>query len=153
MLGKTRFNFWLDLTIFVTFAATAITGILLWLIIPSGRGSGRLVFYGLTRREWVDLHNWVGLGMLLLVAIHLMLHWPWIICVAQRMFGKLAEQARVNFTLNSILFAFFLLTNLSGLVVWLALSHGGYQGGRNPDYNASFFGLQWTRSLLSARAV
>ena len=57
MLGKNKFNFWLDITIFIAFTATAITGLILWLLIPSGQGSGQLIFYGLTRRQWVDIHN------------------------------------------------------------------------------------------------
>ncbi|MBN1219738.1 MAG: DUF4405 domain-containing protein [Anaerolineae bacterium] len=143
MLGKTKLNFWLDLTIFITFVITTITGLLLWLVIPSGSGSGWLVFYGLTRREWVELHNWFGVGMLLGITFHLILHWRWIICVVQRFFGRLAQQARVNFFLDSVLFALFFLTNLSGLVAWLVLPAGGYRGGRNPYYNASLLG--WTR--------
>jgi len=141
MLGKNRTNFWLDVIIFITFVMTASTGLLLWLIIPSGQGKGWYVFFGLTRHNWVDLHNWVGLAMLVGVSLHLILHWRWIVCVIQRFFSKLAGQARVNFSLDSVLFVFFFLTMLSGLVAWLVLPSGGYRGGRNPFFNATLFGL------------
>jgi hypothetical protein len=146
MLGKNKFNFWLDITIFIVFIVTAITGLMLWLLIPSGQGSGWLTFWGLTRRQWVDVHNWVGLVMLLGVIIHLALHWRWINCILDRFWGKLARPARINFSLNIILFSAFLVTGVSGLVLWLILPGGGYQGGRNPFYYATLYGLtrhQW----------
>jgi hypothetical protein len=141
MAGKTRFNFWLDLTIFTAFLLTALTGLMLWLLIPGGRGSGQLIYLGLSRRGWVDLHQWLGLAMLLGALLHLVLHWRWIACVAPRFFKKLARQARLNFGLDSLMLIAFSLTGLSGLVVWLVLPGGGYQGGRNPFYGAALLGL------------
>ena len=141
MFGKTKNNFWLDVTIFTMFLVTALTGLLLWLLLPDGRGSGNTIFLGLTRNAWVDLHNWVGLAMLAGVTLHLVLHWKWISCVSRRYFKKLARQARLNFSLNSLLFIAFFLVNLSGLIVWLVLPSGGYQGGRNPFYNATILTL------------
>jgi hypothetical protein len=141
MYGKTKFNFWFDITIFMTFGVTTITGLMLWLIIPSGRGSGWLIFFGLTRHQWVDIHNWAGLAMLIGIILHLILHLPWITCVIKRFFGRLARQARLNFSLDSLMFVVFFLVSLSGLVAWLVLPSGGYQGGRNPFYGATLFSL------------
>ena len=141
MFGKTKNNFWLDVTIFTLFLVTALSGLLLWLVLPDGRGSGETIFLGLTRHTWIDLHNWVGLAMLAGVTLHLLLHWKWISCVSRRYFKKVAYQARVNFSLNSLLFVAFLLVNLSGLIVWLVLPGGGYQGGRNPFYGATLLTL------------
>ncbi|MBN1991061.1 MAG: DUF4405 domain-containing protein [Anaerolineae bacterium] len=141
MLGKTKFNFWLDVIILATFLVTAVTGLLLWLVIPGGQGNGWTIFFGLTRRDWVELHNWFGVGMLLGVTLHLIFHWRWITCVMQRFFGKLARPARINFSLDSALFVLFFVASLSGLVAWLVLPGGGYRGGRNPYYNATLFSL------------
>ena len=52
MFGKTRYNFWLDATIFVAFLITAITGLLLWLVVPHEQGSQTLLLE-LARRTWV----------------------------------------------------------------------------------------------------
>ena len=141
MFGKTRLNFWFDVTIFIAFLITAATGLLLWLVIPGGGGSGWFIFLGLTRREWVTLHNWAGLTMLIGATIHLTLHWPWITCVVSRFFGKLVRQARINFSLSSLMLVAFFLTSLSGLIAWLILPSGGYRGGRNPFYHATLLGL------------
>jgi len=142
VFSKTKYNFWLDPTIFIAFLITAATGLPLWLAIPHGQGSSQaLSLLGLSRRTWVDIHDWAGLTMLIGATTHIILHWEWITCVAGRFFGKLARQARLNFSLNSLLFVAFVLVNLSGLVAWLVLPSGGYRGGRNPLHNASLLGL------------
>ena len=141
MVGKSRVNFWLDTTIFSTFFVTAVTGLLLWLVIPGGPGSGNTILFGLTRHTWLDIHQWVGLILLAGVATHLAFHWKWVVCVSARYFGSLARQARLNFSLNILLFVAFVLVSLSGLLVWLVLPGGGYRGGRNPFFNATWLGL------------
>ena len=112
MFSKNKLNFWLDIIIFIAFVVTAITGLLLWLALPSGQGNGPLVLGGLTRSEWIDLHVWAGLAMLGGTILHLVLHWRWIVCITQRFFGKLAQQARINFSLDSFLFVAFFLASL-----------------------------------------
>ena len=148
MIGKTKFNFWFDGLILTAFVLTAATGLMLWLLIPGGgRGSGNQIFWDMTRRTWIDIHNWVGLAMLVGVVLHLVLHWKWVSCVAARYFKKLARQARLNFSLDNLLFVAFFLAGLSGLVAWLIVPSGGYQGGRNPYYGATLLGLthqNWT---------
>jgi len=141
MFGKTRFNFWLDITILTAFLVTAISGLLLWLVLPHGPGTKFVIFIGLTRQTWIDIHDWAGLAVLIGAGTHIALHWKWISCVADRFFKRLARQARINFSLNSVLFVAYFLASLSGLVAWWLLPSGGYQGGRNPFYNATLLGL------------
>jgi hypothetical protein len=140
VFGKTRYNFWLDATIFVAFLITAITGLLLWLVVPHEQGSQTLLLE-LARRTWVGIHDWAGIVVLTGVATHIALHWKWITCVAGRYLGKLAQQARINFSLNSLLFAAFVVVNLSGLVAWLIWPSGGYWGGLNMLYDGSLLDL------------
>jgi hypothetical protein len=141
VFGKTKSNLWLDAAIFLAFMVVALTGLLLWLVLPAGRGSSAYLFWGLSKRTWMDIHDWAGVVMLAGVALHFLLHWKWIVCVGKRYFHRLARQARLYFTLDVLLLAAFILANLSGLLVWLAFGQGGYQGGRNPAYNAVILGL------------
>ncbi len=153
MTGKSRLNFWLDVTILTLFMLTALTGLILWLILPHGRGNQSSAFFFIARITWIEIHNWTGLLTLAGLSVHISLHWKWITCVARRYFTKTAGQARLNFSLNSLLFVAFALTNLSGLAAWLILPSGGYQGGRNPFYGATWFGLDrhgWTDLHLVA---
>jgi hypothetical protein len=141
MFGKAKFNLLMDITIFVAFVITAITGVFFWLFLPEGRGSSEMFFLGIPKSVWADVHDWAGVIMLSGAALHLTLHWKWIKCVGKRYFGKLARQARLNFTLNSLLFLAFIIVNLSGLIVWLVMPSGGYQGGRNPAYQMTLINL------------
>lgn len=141
MISRTKTNFWLDTVIFAAFFITAITGLLLWLVIPGGSGAGETFFLGLTRHTWVEWHSWVGLSVLLGVVIHLAWHWQWLGCVAQRFLKKMTGQTRLNFALDNLLFVAFFLVSLSGLVLWLALPGGGHRGGRNPFFQADLLGL------------
>lgn len=141
MFGKTKSNLWLDIAIFLSFLVTALTGLIFWLLLPEGPGSSRFVFMGLSKVTWTEIHNWAGIAMLAGAAVHILLHWKWITCVAKRYFGRLARQARLNFSLDSLMFVAFILVNLSGLIVWKALPSGGYRGGRNPAFRAAVLGL------------
>lgn len=37
---------------------------------------------GLGRADWGSLHAWVGYGVALLAAVHLALHWRWLMTIA-----------------------------------------------------------------------
>jgi len=141
MFGKTKSNLWLDIAIFIAFITTTITGLLLWLVLPEGPGSRSAILLGLTKESWISVHNWAGISMLFGAIIHILFHWKWIICIGKRYFQKLAKQARVNFSINTFLFISFVIVNLSGLIIWLILGEGSYNGGRNPRYNLLIFGL------------
>jgi hypothetical protein len=162
MSVKTRFNFLLDALIFVAFLVTTFTGLLLWLGLPDGPGSGWTTWLDLTRHTWVDIHSWAGLVMLLGVIWHLVMHWEWIVCVARRFLGKTSQQARINFSLDAVMFAVFFVVSLSGLIAWLFLPSGGYRGGRNPFYGATLLNLSrhewndvhlWTGLAIIALAL
>ena len=52
-----------------------MSGFLLW-IAPSGPRSGyRLLFLGLTKREWGDLHLWFSLIALGVTLLHVVIDW------------------------------------------------------------------------------
>ena len=58
-----------------------LSGFILWLALPhgGGRGGAELAFWGLSRDTWVDIHDWVAVALLVLVVIHVLFHWKWII--------------------------------------------------------------------------
>lgn len=142
MKVKTKSNFWLDMGILLAFVLTLFTGVVLWLVLPEGRGSSIVLFWGLMKSIWLDIHVWSGVVMFIGAGTHLLIHWRWVSCVGKRYFQKLAKQARINFTLNTLLFVSFFLANLTGLVIWLLLPQGGYQGGRNAAFIQLFLGQE-----------
>jgi len=42
--------------------------------------------WGLSRHEWGSIHAWASLGLLLVLAIHLVLHWDWIVTMIRHRF-------------------------------------------------------------------
>ncbi|AKB42265.1 hypothetical protein MSMAW_3274 [Methanosarcina mazei WWM610] len=43
---------------------------------------------GLTKATWIWLHNRAGILIIILVIIHLILHWNWIVRTTRNFFGK-----------------------------------------------------------------
>jgi len=67
-----------------------ISGFVLWLAFPrcgagGGRGwqdggdGGTLTFWTIPRDTWIDIHDWVAVALLVVVIIHVILHWQWIV--------------------------------------------------------------------------
>ncbi len=86
-MRKSRRNYIVDLIIFLLALFEVVSGFVLWLVLPRGRGymGGRgeeLVTEATflwSRDIWLDLHNWVAVALLVIVALHLILHWRWIV--------------------------------------------------------------------------
>ncbi|MBW2254107.1 MAG: DUF4405 domain-containing protein, partial [Deltaproteobacteria bacterium] len=75
-------NLFVDGLAFVLFVVLASTGVLMRYSLPPG--SGRHVgIFGLDRHGWGDVHFWIALSLLCVLALHLVLHWKWIVCVVR----------------------------------------------------------------------
>jgi hypothetical protein len=58
-----------------------------WLMderLPRGRGEGgvRPTFLRMSRHDWGEVHAWMGYAMVVLVVVHLALHWRWLVKIA-----------------------------------------------------------------------
>jgi hypothetical protein len=69
------------MSLFETFS-----GWILWIIMPRGVGDQLLakydfgrVFWGLQRNEWVDLHAWVAVLLVMIIVVLIVMHWQWIV--------------------------------------------------------------------------
>ena len=49
----------------------AVSAYLLWFEFPRG--------YHADRATWVDIHKWTGVALAVLVIIHIVLHWKWLV--------------------------------------------------------------------------
>ena len=88
-MGKSKINFFIDLLMIIIFVINSITGLIIFLFLPSGvkRGSYQ-EFLGMIKQNWVDVHNWSGLLLILLVATHIILHWNWIVSMTKSLIQK-----------------------------------------------------------------
>lgn len=72
-------HLWLDLTASVVLVLVAASGIVLRWGLPPGRGRAfDAAVLGWCRHDWRELHVWVAAGFLLLVVVHVALHWSWV---------------------------------------------------------------------------
>jgi hypothetical protein len=84
--AQARLNFSLDSLLLTTFGVVNLSGLTIWLILTAGGYRGgrnplhSAALFGLARADWIDLHLWAGLVMMVIVAVHLLLHWQWIVC-------------------------------------------------------------------------
>ena len=95
MTVKPRTNFYLDVLLFILMVIMLISGLVLWVGIPSG-GEGQhqgrrwqdtstvedpaertLIF---NRQDWKTIHTWFGLAVGGVILVHLVFHWKWIVC-------------------------------------------------------------------------
>jgi hypothetical protein len=94
---QARLNFALDSLLLTAFSLTSLSGLVIWLVLPGGGYRGgrnpayHAALFGFTRPDWVEFHGWVSLAILLIIFIHLTLHWRWIVC-ALRNYACLSER-------------------------------------------------------------
>jgi len=90
MMKRTTLNFIIDLVSFINLLALAFTGLIMKYILPPGTGGrGRQLHGGagrepikdlwsMTRHEWGDIHFYLALLFVILIVVHIILHWGWI---------------------------------------------------------------------------
>jgi hypothetical protein len=97
--SRAVFNFWIDLLAFLTFLISTISGLAL-MRSPGGHGPeladvanvglpNANLLWGLSRFEWQHLHTQISIICVVLIAVHLVMHWRWIASRLGRMVPSL----------------------------------------------------------------
>lgn len=86
MMTRTGLNVLIDSAAFLLLLAVASTGAIMQYALP--RRSGGATLLGLDRHDWGDLHFAIAFTFLLVLAVHLTMHWQWIRTVVPRVCGK-----------------------------------------------------------------
>jgi hypothetical protein len=78
MRSRKTSDLWLiNVVSFVLFVVLSLTGLINWLLLPKGyaaRGS----FLITLRHFLVGIHEWVAVGFMVTIAIHILLHWGYV---------------------------------------------------------------------------
>lgn len=85
-MDKTILNYWVDVGLAISFFACFVSGLIKWpgLIKIIGTSAYKILYVN----NISMLHDWSGLVMGLLVLVHLVLHWNWIVVITKKIFGK-----------------------------------------------------------------
>ena len=102
---KKRMHAIIDTVAFVFFVFITATGLLMHYILPPGSGHF-MELWGMDRHEWGKIHFWISVGFLVILALHLILHWRWIISMLK---GQPAEESGYRIALGVLAFVALLV--------------------------------------------
>jgi hypothetical protein len=90
-MNRRRLNFVVDLISLLALLALIETGLILKFVLPpgtGGRGGGPgLSLLDWTRHDWGDVHFWFAVGLVVLMLVHVVLHWGWLCGTVRRLFA------------------------------------------------------------------
>ena len=96
-MRKATRNYLLALIMFLLALFQAVSGFVLWLVLPRGDGGfmggrgtgiGEEAAFLWDRHTWIYIHEWVAVSLLVLLVIHLILHWKWIVYITKKPFRQ-----------------------------------------------------------------
>lgn len=76
-MKRSKLNFTFDAAAFAGFVFLTTTGVLMRYVLPPGSRRFSTI-WGLDRHGWGDIHFWISIVFLGLLAMHLLLHWRWV---------------------------------------------------------------------------
>jgi hypothetical protein len=100
---RSTLSFIIDAVSFVDLLALIGTGVILrWVLPPGTGGLGRALsggqggehikeLWGMSRHEWGTIHFWYAMVFVVLMAVHVVLHWTWIKSYVKSLFGATAK--------------------------------------------------------------
>ena len=81
----------------------------------------------------LTVHEWLGLGFGVVIIVHLLLNWRWIVATTRRFFSKLPGMVRFKSLVDITLFVAMTVVIFSGLMISeSALPFLGLHVGQNP---------------------
>jgi len=84
-MSRNRLNLVVDLLAYLAMAGLIATGIILHFRLPPHSRSDAML--GLTRHEWGSIHFYTALSLLVLMVLHIVLHWKWVTHTFAALFG------------------------------------------------------------------
>jgi hypothetical protein len=144
--AKTNQRWWLIATLTILGMGVLASSVY-FLVFPLGYQGGRNAHYGFTflfsRDGWDALHLWTGLGMILVVLAHNVVHWQWIKMMVVRCLkpqtcnvAKNNWRAQYNLFLNLVAGISFLLVSASGIYLM-------FMSGRSNAESSPVFIFNW----------
>jgi hypothetical protein len=81
-MKRAKLNYWVDVSIGVSFILSAVSGLVF--LLPVNSVSGLNSILSISYPFWDQLHTWSSLVMIAGVLAHLVLHWKWIVGMTKK---------------------------------------------------------------------
>jgi multisubunit Na+/H+ antiporter MnhB subunit len=110
-MKKNDWKYAIDTLMFVSLIGIVVVGLLLAFVIPRGSApDGAKVFLDIHRHDWGNIHLYLSLAFTAFVAIHILLNWDWVKCMAKKKFkkgwaGALALTVVLSFLILAVLWS------------------------------------------------
>ena len=119
IMKRGSINLIVDVAAGVSLFVMVVTGYILRFPLPPASNRTHSL-WGMSRHEWGTVHSWAGAVLLVVLLIHIALHWDWIFTMVRRRFTHVKaapmQQKRVG------MLTIIVLVAVGGLFVWVAHS-------------------------------
>jgi cytochrome b subunit of formate dehydrogenase len=75
-MRKASMHFVLDIVEGLILLFLVVSGFILWFALPEGSEAGKTLLYD--RHTWIQIHQWLAVGLLIFFSTHVLTHWTWI---------------------------------------------------------------------------
>jgi len=116
-LKRTNVNLSIDLLAAASFIGMVATGYILYFTLPPGTHRS-LSLWGFSRYQWGQIHFWVSIVLLVVLVVHLALHWQWLATTVAQRFG-MARNPQSRHLWSGVI-TLLLVIILLALFAWIA---------------------------------
>lgn len=100
-MTRLKLNYIIDLLAAISFLLVAKSGLIIMFFLPEGvRRGGYQEFLGISKKTYISIHDWSGVVFIVLVIIHFILHWKWLVCTTKSFFVKKIENNKTEADVN-----------------------------------------------------
>jgi hypothetical protein len=85
-MPRTLLNLLVDLGVALILFGMLLTGYVIKFPLPPGTNK-EWMLWGMTRHQWGEIHFWISTVLLVLIVVHVCLHWTWIVTVVRQRLG------------------------------------------------------------------
>ncbi len=158
---KNSINYTMALLLAYSLLGVFISSYILWFILSRGQGAhgdshcsqygtgiaGNFYdVFGFPRYIWLDVHSWLSIALVVLILLHIILHFNWIYEIMKRFMSYFVKKQLFiieRYIAYILLLILFIFEILSGLIIWFILPIGveNYYSMVN-SIGRTFWGLQ-----------
>ena len=132
-MSKSAVNFLVDAVALAAIMLLSATGVLIRYVLPPGSGHFDQL-WGMDRHQWGQVHFWIAVVLLSTLALHLFLHWHWVICMVKGRPGR-GSAIRVSLAIVGVLaIAGFMVAPFFGQIEQTGEPPHKMQSGERPVY-------------------